>query len=568
MANIGESQTGPSRIWAANTLPVAKPTNFTKNDYFFQGSDEKTYLWVNNTWEISHLQFVQTVEQGGGGTMPTIVVDSTTTLTPDSNATVENVGTANDLKLKFGIPQGIKGDPGQSIKGDKGDAGTIQVAGVTTTTLNSTNAAQVTIIDDDPSPSNANLKFAFAIPRGADGTNGTSATVSIGTVTTLSAGLNATVTNSGTANAAILNFGIPRGADGASGSGSSGGINVGFVRWVTTAAELNSAWAGVVAGTVRSIHLAANITLTQTLVLPANYNKILEIEGHGAELTVPSSLANGAIYRAYASLSEANAGIDCQLRIRNVVFKSSGRAVTAISMQANYGTKIEGCRFENFATAIKGGWTMGTIIDQCYFWENNISIDLDYARFTGGSNSASQSNHSTISNCKFRHFAGQFGAIKATAVSGLHIIHNIFEGVQAGPQYEVYFDDGGSNVVKEFTCYGNHVEQQPSVAAFYIRLKDGFAYCGGIYSQYDCTLIRFEGAGYGKCIVENIPYLTSGTKFENVLGAGRWEFINPPATFITTDATKWVGNAIPTNLAIKGWDTNGQKSYMQGVSIK
>ena len=355
------------------------------------------------------------------------------------------------------------------------------------------------------------------------------------------------------------------GPQGPPGSGT-GSVNIGFVRWVTTAAELNSAWAGVASGTVRSIHLAADITLTQSLVLPANYSRILEIDGHGAKLIIPSSITAG-IKRSYNSLSEANAGIDCQLRIKNVIFESSGRVNNAIDVQATYGSKIEGCRFSNFATAIKGGWTMGTIIDQCFFWENNISIDLDYARFTGGSNSASQSNHSIISNCKFRHSAGQFGAIKATAVSGLVIHHNIFEGVQAGPQYEVYFDDGGSNVVKEFTCYGNHVEQQPSIAAFYIRLKDGFAYCGGIYSQYDCTLIKFEGAGYGKCIVENIPYLTSGTKFENVVSAGRWEFINPPATFINTDATKWVG-AIPTYLSVKGWDTSGQKSYMQGVTVK
>jgi len=355
------------------------------------------------------------------------------------------------------------------------------------------------------------------------------------------------------------------GPQGPAGSGT-GSVNVGFVRWVTTAAELNSAWAGVVSGTVRSIHLAADITLTQSLVLPANYNRILEIDGHGGKLIIPSSISAG-IKRSYNSLSEANAGIDCQLRIKNVIFESSGRVNNAIDVQATYGSKIEGCRFSNFATAIKGGWTMGTIIDQCFFWENNISIDLDYARFTGGSNSASQSNHSIISNCKFRHSAGQFGAIKATAVSGLVIHHNIFEGVQAGPQYEVYFDDGGSNVVKEFTCYGNHVEQQPSIAAFYIRLKDGFAYCGGIYSQYDCTLIKFEGAGYGKCIVENIPYLTTGTKFENVSSAGRWKFINVPATFLITDATKWVGTP-PINSAMDGWQTNGQSNYLQGTTIK
>ncbi len=57
---------------------------------------------------------------------------------------------------------------------------------------------------------------------GATGAQGAAATVSVGTVTTLAAGSLATVTNSGTAQAAVLNFGIPQGAAGASGSSGSG----------------------------------------------------------------------------------------------------------------------------------------------------------------------------------------------------------------------------------------------------------------------------------------------------------------------------------------------------------
>jgi hypothetical protein len=81
------------------------------------------------------------------------------------------------------------------------------------------------------------------------------------------------------------------------------------------------------------------------------------------------------------------------------------------------------------------------------------------------------------------------------------------------------------------------------------------------------TLIKFESAGYAKMIVENIPYLTSGTKFENTNGAGRWKFINLPATFLITDATKWVGTP-PINSAMDGWQTNGQSNYLQGTTIK
>lgn len=345
--------------------------------------------------------------------------------------------------------------------------------------------------------------------------------------------------------------------------GSGGGANIGNVRWVTTWAELSSA---ITDNNIRSINFANNITQSAKVRLPLNLNTIKEINGHGFDWVIPSTVDTGLV-RTYASLSEANAGIDMQLRLTNISFKGSSRTSVALAIQASYGSEIKGCRFYNFNTAFYGGWTMGTIIDQCYFWENNISINYDYARFTGGSNSASQSNHSIVTNCKFRHSAGQFAAIKATAVSGLVIEHNIFEGVQAGPQYEVFFDDAGSPVVKEVHIYGNHVEQQPSIAGFHIRLKDGNAYVGGIYSQYDCNLISFESAGYAKMIVENIPYLTSGTKFKNINGAGRWKFINLPATFNYSDATKWNGTP-PINSSIDGWQTNGQSNYLQGTTIK
>ena len=68
-------------------------------------------------------------------------------------------------------------------------------------------------------------------------------------------------------------------------------------------------------------------------------------------------------------------------------------------------------------------------------------------------------------------------------------------------------------------------------------------------------------------IVENIPYLTGGTKFENVSSAGRWKFINVPATFSIADLTKWISTP-PINSAIDGWQTNGQSNYLQGITIK
>lgn len=64
---------------------------------------------------------------------------------------------------------------------------------------------------------------------GATGPAGAAATVSVGTVTTGLAGTAATVTNSGTGNAAVLNFTIPQGAAGTSGSGGGGASGTSFL---------------------------------------------------------------------------------------------------------------------------------------------------------------------------------------------------------------------------------------------------------------------------------------------------------------------------------------------------
>lgn len=167
--------------------------------------------------------------QGVPGTAATVGVDSTSTLVPGSRATVENVGTANAARFKFGIPQGlqgVKGDTGPAgPTGPQGTAATIAVGTVTASAPGG--EAKVT----NAGSANAAV-FDFVLPRGATGPkgdqgapgqtgqqgaagrDGAAATIVVGTVTTLAPGANATVTNVGTSNAAKFNFGIPRGDKG------------------------------------------------------------------------------------------------------------------------------------------------------------------------------------------------------------------------------------------------------------------------------------------------------------------------------------------------------------------
>jgi len=60
---------------------------------------------------------------------------------------------------------------------------------------------------------------------GAKGDQGDAATVAVGTVTALSAGATPTVANSGTVNAAVLDFGIPAGAKGDTGADGADGAD-------------------------------------------------------------------------------------------------------------------------------------------------------------------------------------------------------------------------------------------------------------------------------------------------------------------------------------------------------
>lgn len=88
-----------------------------------------------------------------------------------------------------------------------------------------------------PTVSVAGNAFAFGIPAGQAGAPGTSPTVSVGTVATLSSGSSATVTNSGTSSAAIFNFSIPQGIPGpvqSFNTNSCKTVNGGSTGWVET----------------------------------------------------------------------------------------------------------------------------------------------------------------------------------------------------------------------------------------------------------------------------------------------------------------------------------------------
>ena len=85
---------------------------------------------------------------------------------------------------------------------------------------------------------NDSNNITAVVDQGVIGPSGASATVAVGTTTTLSPGASATVSNSGTSSAAVLNFGIPQGPVGATGAtgatGAQGNPGIPGINWLGT----------------------------------------------------------------------------------------------------------------------------------------------------------------------------------------------------------------------------------------------------------------------------------------------------------------------------------------------
>jgi len=152
---------------------------------------------------------------GPAGPSNALDVIATNTIAAGQNASVLITGTSPSQHLTFNIPRGQDG-----VLGGPGPSNVLNIGQVTALPAGQTPVVTIT----GTSPSQI---INFSIPAGTTGATGSTgpagpkgdaaATISVASTTTLSAGNVATVTNSGTSSAVVLNFGIPRGADGQQG---------------------------------------------------------------------------------------------------------------------------------------------------------------------------------------------------------------------------------------------------------------------------------------------------------------------------------------------------------------
>lgn len=133
-----------------------------------------------------------------------------------------NQGIQGESAYEIAVDNGYTGTEAEwleSLIGEKGDTATVTVGTVTTGEAGSEASVTNSGTEND-------AILDFVIPQGIQGE---AATITIGTVTTLDSDESATVTNSGTENDAVLDFGIPQ--------GKAATVTVGTITTVTSDEE-------------------------------------------------------------------------------------------------------------------------------------------------------------------------------------------------------------------------------------------------------------------------------------------------------------------------------------------
>lgn len=261
-----QGPTGFGLKWRGHADTVNQlPTQGSEGDYWFVGDDEIMYIWDGREWTATgQLRGVEGPQgpkgdKGDAGSNATIRVGQVDTGDPGTSAQVVNDGSITDARLHFTIPrgdtglqgpqgqrgpQGIQGLPGpQGVRGDTGPQGPAGIGVVFRGKRDS--------VDDLPTTGHQGDYYLvqghawiwdgaqwvdggdFVGPQGPQGEQGDqgvqgqpgeAATVRVGTTTTLPAGSQATVINSGDERNATLNFAIPQGKDGPEGQRGPQGV--------------------------------------------------------------------------------------------------------------------------------------------------------------------------------------------------------------------------------------------------------------------------------------------------------------------------------------------------------
>lgn len=207
---------------------------------------------------------------------------------------------------------------------------------------------------------------------GPQGATGSAATVSVGTTTTLAAGSSATVTNSGTTSAAVLNFGIPQGIQGPQGNqgnqGPQGPMGEVSNAQMTAAISASSVATLAAAATAASLYTDTAITTNNALVVAPLATRVLAVEGKTVNQTAVAGVSTtfaGTVATDALAATTVDAGT---VDVDNIVLGVSMTGVGKINLSATTGANTIYAPSTTLASATGSGGAvyLGGYLDTVY----------------------------------------------------------------------------------------------------------------------------------------------------------------------------------------------------------
>lgn len=262
-------------------------------------------------------------------------------------------------------------------------------------------------------------------------------------------------------------------------------------------------------------------------------------EGNGATLKTTAAIA--MISKAVANQTQASIAVNSKVVVNDLRLEGNNTAAqVGIKIQASYGSEFNRCTGRNLDEFIHLEFALNTAISHC---QTNNSTSYDYyvrwGTWTGAGKNNSASNCTIIEGCRSFCKTGQLAAVKFLDASGCAVRDCIIEGFN--PVRAIDFDADGGTTIKHFYVENTHVENTPSECGVYLRPNGGSVYIRGYYSQYAHTMFKTASDALGNIVIEDLQYITAGSKFQALSGAGywlfkdlNWQMAQTPGTFYST----------------------------------
>lgn len=318
---------------------------------------------------------------------------------------------------------------------------------------------------------------------------------------------------------------------------------------VSNQVELQAALSNAISQPISCINITADvILLTSTLYLPktlASLSKTLVINGNGATIEPSgSTVLTTLMDRSPLSQVEATGGMDaCKFVIKDLQFNGKTGSGTGLELGASIGSTIQNCSFKSLTTGISLKYCPMTKITGCTASSiGGMCFVVGYGSWTGATTQNTQSGNTRFEQC--RASTGGYGCFVIYASNNVVIDQCVVDS--GSPNYHIYFDSIGSPLVKSFTVTNTQLSSPATLAGIKLKLAGGFAKIDGLYSDVDMTLVSAESAGgYPHLYVENVPWISTGTRFETLGASVVWSFNEVAQGENIFTISRWNNGVVP-----------------------